>query len=477
MSDVAQLLNQIVWSPFLVALCLLVGLYCSIRTRFIQVWGIPRALKIVWTSRATDRGVSAFQALSMTVMGRVGIGNIAGVAAAIAFGGPGAVFWMWVVALVGAASAFVESTLAQIYKEVGPDGNFRGGPAFYIRKATGRRWLAATFAVLAIVSTGMLLPLVQANGIYTSMYHVWQVSSWHAHLMILVPLAVIVLGGLRRIAHFASTLAPVMALTYVLITGTVIVMHLDQVPQLLGLIVRSAFGAEAAFGAMIGAGLMWGIKRGAFSNEAGHGTGAHAAAAADVKHPVEQGLVQALSVYIDTLVICTATALAILTTGAFNIVDAAGQFIVAGLPGVAPGPAFVQEAMNSVWPGYGAAFVAIAIFAFAFTSIIGFYYIAETNLMYLFGRSRGRGALLFALRCALLLSVSVGINATSVDAWALGEVGFGLVAWINLFVIAILAGTVDRALRDYRKQCASGQHIHFSGAKFGLGLSSVWSAK
>jgi len=395
-------LNGLIWSPALIYLCLGAGLYFSIRTRFMQVRGVREMVRLMWVGDSSHAGVSSFQAFAMSLSGRVGIGNIAGVATAIAAGGPGAVFWMWVMAFLGASTAFVESTLAQIYKEKDDEGRYRGGPAYYIEKAMGQRWYAWLFAVVTIMATGLLLPGVQANGIATSMNVAWGVAPWVIAPLLAFALGLIIFGGVKRIAHFAQIVVPFMAIAYLLLALTIMALNIEQVPSMFALVFKSAFGLDAGFGAVLGLAVQWGVKRGIYSNEAGQGTGPHAAAAAEVSHPAKQGYVQAFSVYVDTLLVCSATAFMILSTGMYNVAGPDGAMIVSNLPGIEAGPGFAQAAVESVLPGYGAGFVALALLFFAFTTIVAYYYMAETNIAYI-NRKIHRPWITQAMRVAMLV--------------------------------------------------------------------------
>src|SRR5690606_15732142 len=269
-------------------------------------------IRLMLNNKSSNAGVSSFQALAMSLAGRVGTGNIAGVATAIAFGGPGAVFWMWVMAFLGASTAYIESTLAQIYKEKDPQGRYRGGPAYYIEKAMGQKWYAWLFAVVTIIACGFLLPVVQVNTLATGMANAFGVPPLLIASGIAIALALIIFGGVKRIATFAEVVVPFMAVAYILVAFVIMVLNPENVVDMLALIFESAFGMHAGFGAMLGLAIEWGVKRGIYSNEAGQGTGPHAAAAAEVQHPAQQGYVQAFSVYVDTLLVCSATAFMIL---------------------------------------------------------------------------------------------------------------------------------------------------------------------
>ncbi len=450
MHDTVTFLNGIIWSRGLIYLCLGVGLYFSIRTRFIQVRGIGEMLRLMLGNRRSTAGVSSFQALAMSLAGRVGIGNIAGVATAIAAGGPGAVFWMWTVAFLGASTACIESTLAQIYKEKDDSGRYRGGPAYYIEKAMGRRWYASIFAFTTVIATGVLLPGVQANGIAVSVQNAWGISTTVTSAAIVVALAVIIVGGVTRIARFAEVVVPFMALGYLLIAVVILVLQADRIPGLLALISQERLRRRGCLSAaMLGLAIEWGVRRGVYSNEAGQGTGPHAAAAAEVAHPAEQGYVQAFSIYVDTLLVCSATALMILATGAYNVNGPDGSRIVSGLPGVETGPAFTQAAVDSAIPGFGASFVAIALLFFAFTTIVAYYYMAETNIQYI-NRTLHRPWTLHALKVAVLAAAALGAIRSADTAWALGDLGVGLMAWLNIVAILDRAATGPRRAAGLR---------------------------
>ena len=477
MEDLINALNAILWSKALIALCLGAGLYFSIRTRFMQIRGVPEMVRLMLNNKSSEAGVSSFQALAMSLSGRVGIGNIAGVATAIAFGGPGAVFWMWVMAFLGASTAYVESTLAQIYKEKDSKGKYRGGPAYYIEKGMGQKWYGWTFAVVTIIATGFLLPGVQANGIAASMVTAWDLPPAVTAAFIVVALGFIIFGGVKRIARFAEVVVPFMALAYMLVALVILLLNVEQVPAMFSLIIKSAFGMEAGFGAMLGLAIEWGVKRGIYSNEAGQGTGPHAAAAAEVEHPAQQGYVQAFSVYVDTLLVCSATAFMILSTGMYNVVGRSGAMLKEALPGIEPGPAFAQNAVESILPGYGAGFVAVALLFFAFTTIIAYYYMAETNIAYI-NRKIHRPWLIFALRIALLAAVTFGCVRTASMSWTLGDIGVGLMAWLNIVAILILQKPALASLRDYEAQHKAGvSKYEFDPAALGIRHAEFWERR
>ena len=468
-------LNNIIWSAPLVYLCLGVGLYFSVRTGFMQL-RVPEMLRLMFRGKRSEAGVSSFQALAMSLSGRVGIGNIAGVATAIAAGGPGALFWMWVMAFLGASTACIESTLAQIYKEKDDEGRYRGGPAYYIEKAMGQKWYAWIFAASTIVATGLLLPGVQANGIATGMRNAWGVAPLVVALPLAALLALIVFGGVKRIARFAEIVVPFMALGYLIVAIVIMVANADALPGMVALVFRSAFGAEAAFGGMLGLAIQWGVKRGIYSNEAGQGTGPHAAAAAEVSHPAKQGYVQAFSVYVDTLLVCSATAFMILSTGLYNVTGPDGALVVSQLPGVEPGPGFAQAAVETVLPGFGAGFVAVALTFFAFTTIVAYYYMAETNVKYI-NRHASRPWMIPLLRVAILGAVILGVVRSAGAAWTLGDIGVGVMAWLNIIAILIVQKPALLALRDYQRQRREGVEPVFDPDRLGIRNAEFWQRR
>ena len=466
-------LNGIIWSSALIYLCLGTGLYFSLRTRFLQVRHFSHMLSIMREGKSSEAGVSSFQALTMSLSGRVGTGNIAGVATAIAIGGPGAVFWMWTVAFLGASTAYIEATLAQIYKELDDNGSYRGGPAYYIEKAMGQKWYAWTFAVATIIAMGFCLPGIQANSIVAAMNNAWEIPALLTATVLAVGLALIVIGGVKRIANFAQVVVPVMAAGYILIAFTVVFLNIDMVPTVTKLIISSAFGLDAGYGAIIGMAVAWGVKRGVYSNEAGQGSGPHPAAAAEVSHPAKQGLVQAFSVYVDTLLICSATAFMILLTGLYNVEGADGTYLYQGLPGVDVGPAYVQAAFDTVLPGFGSSVLAIALLFFAFTTIVAYYYIAETNVMFI-NRKVHRPWLANLLKVLVLTSVMYGGLKSADLAWALGDVGVGLMAWLNIVAIIILQRPALLALKDYEQQLDGGVDPSFDPEALGIKKADFW---
>lgn len=489
-ASIIDTLTGLIWSPALVFLCLGVGVFFTITTLFLQVRCIPDMLRQVKSNEKSGAGVSSFESLMISLAGRVGVGNIAGVATAIAFGGPGAVFWMWTVAFLGSATSFIECTLAQIYKEKDQDtGEYRGGPAYYIEKAykhTGARKFmlvyAIIFAVSMILATSYFMPGIQANGVAAAVTNAWNVPAMVTAVVLSILLAIIIMGGVKRIANFASLVVPFMAVLYILASIIIMFVNFDRIDDVFSLIFRSAFDKEAMFSGMLGSAIMWGVKRGIYSNEAGQGTGPQSAAAAEVSHPAKQGFVQAFAVYVDTLFVCSATAFIIISTDMYKVFegeseDGAVRYAGKLADGVAVGPGFVQEGLNSFASGVGPSFVAVAIALFAFTTVLAYYYMAETNLAY-FNRwipNRSvRQGFIWGLRILVVVSVFIGSVTTPGTAWNLGDIGVGATAWLNIIAIIFLQMPAHKALWDYHKQKKQGIDPVFDPEKLGIKNADFW---
>ncbi|WP_010305785.1 alanine/glycine:cation symporter family protein [Kurthia senegalensis] len=481
MEDFLTKINDSLWSPVMIYGILIVGLIFTFMTRFMQVRFFKDMFVQLSKGEKSSAGVSSFEAMAMALSGRIGVGNIAGTATAIAFGGPGAIFWMWVLGFIGAATAYVESTLAQIYKEE-KDGVFRGGPAYYIHKFSGKKWLGMIFAIVGVVAMAILMPTVQSNAISGAMDNAFGIPAWVSGVLLVLLIGVIIVGGVKRIATAASIIVPFMAGLYILVALIIIVMNFKEIPTVFGLIFSSAFGANEMFSGILGAAIAWGVKRGIYANEAGQGTGPHHAAAAEVSHPVKQGLVQAFSIYFDTFLVCTATAFIVLFTGQYNVQyesgDKAGQFIVENVPGVEAGTPFTQAALEHAFPlaGFGSGFVAIALFFFAFTTIMAYYYIAETNLAYFLEGGKLKISIR-VMQVVFLLGLFYGSIKTSEAAWTLGDIGLGLMVWVNVISLLFLVKPSLIALRDYEEQKKAGKDPVFDPVKLGIKNADYWVKK
>lgn len=464
---IVSAINDIVWSPLLVILLIFAGLFFSYKTGFVQVRRLGLLVKSLFASGAGKKGkrkgISSFEAFCVALSGRVGTGNIVGVATAIALGGPGAVFWMWIIAFFGASTAFVESTLAQIYKFRHETG-FRGGPSTYIEKGLKQKWLGILFALVTVLSCGLLLTTVQANGMSVALTNSYGISSLSAGLFLAAILGLVIIGGAKSVARVASIVTPFMALAYVLISLVIIGLHIHQVPAVLGSIVTGALGIKPVAGGILGSTITMGVKRGIFSNEAGQGGGAIVSASAEVSHPVRQGFAQSFSVYVDTIIVCTATALMILCSGTYNIFDAkTGEMLVSNAPELGDNYVnFTQSAVDSVLAGFGGQFVSIALSFFVFTTIMAYYFYAESSIMYVFDVSKKKNVRLekvcvWLLRFSLLGAAIFGaVRETSV-IWMLGDIGVGLMAWINVIALLALYPKAIKALKDFERQLSEGK--------------------
>lgn len=458
MTDLINLMNDLLWGSILVYLLVGVGIYFTVRLGFIQFRHFGHMFSVLKNSRKADNaGISSFQALCTSLAARVGTGNMAGVAVALTAGGPGAIFWMWLIAMLGMATSFAESTLAQLYKTRDNDGNYRGGPAYYMEKGLGMRWMGVLFSIFLIIAFGLVFNAVQANAIASAMNTAFDFERSYVGVAIVIISAFVIFGGIRKIARTAELIVPVMALAYLAIAIFVMVMNIEKVPDVLALIFKSAFGLqEAAAGGLgyaIAQAMINGIKRGLFSNEAGMGSAPNAAASATPypPHPASQGYVQMLGVFVDTIVICSATVAIILMSGEY-------------VPhGEITGIELTQRALTAQVGDWGGIFVAVAIFFFAFTSIIANYSYAETNLIFLEHNNK-KGLVLF--RIVVLGMVMFGSLATLPTVWALADVSMGLMAIVNLVAIILLSGIVIKLAKDYNRQLDAGKVPTFDSNDF-----------
>lgn len=436
-----DLLNDLIWSKLLIVMLIGLGLYFTIASRFVQFRYFGSMFRIFGEAFQRQPGqLSSFQALMLSVAGRVGAGNIAGVSVAIMLGGPGAIFWMWVVALVGMATSYFECSLAQLYKRREPDGTYRGGPAFYIQHGLGQRWLGVVVSILLLVTFGFGFNAVQSFTVASSLHDTFGLPTIVSGLILTGVIGVIIFGGIKRIASMADVLVPIMAFSYIGMALVVIGMNLSEVPATFAMIFKAAFGLEPAFAGGIGAAIMMGVKRGLFSNEAGLGSAPNVAAVAEVKHPAAQGIVQSLSVFIDTLLVCTSTALIILLSGVYQ-------------PGSEmAGVVLTQTALAAEVGEWGRVFVSIALLLFVFTTLIYNYYLGE-NALGFFSQKRGPVMIYRVLVVALVLWGSVQDLGT---VFAFADVTMGLLAICNLIALALLFKVGLRLMRDYDAQIKAG---------------------
>ncbi len=450
MTDLINLMNDLLWGSILVYLLVGVGIYFTVRLGFIQFRHFGHMFSVLKNSRKADKaGISSFQALCTSLAARVGTGNMAGVAVALTAGGPGAIFWMWLIAMLGMATSFAESTLAQLYKTKDDDGNYRGGPAYYMEKGLGMRWMGVLFSIFLIIAFGLVFNAVQANSIANAMSNAFGWDDLYVGIAVVALSAIVIFGGIKRIAKVAELVVPVMALAYLVLAMFVMLSNLEKLPDVLMLIFKSAFGLqEAAAGGLgyaIAQAMINGIKRGLFSNEAGMGSAPNAAASATPypPHPASQGYVQMLGVFMDTIVICSATVAIILMSGEY-----------VGQATEVTGIELTQRALSSQVGDWGGIFVAVAIFFFAFTSIIANYSYAETNLIFL---EHNHKAGLGIFRIVVLGMVMFGALASLPVVWSLADVSMGLMAIVNLVAIILLSGIVIKLAKDYNRQLSEGK--------------------
>lgn len=438
LNEIINLLNDLMWGYILIAVLIILGVYFSFRTNFVQVRYFGEMFRLLGdkalTTKGGKKGISSFQAFTISAASRVGTGNLAGVATAISAGGPGAVFWMWLIAFIGAASSFIESTLAQVYKIKDKDG-FRGGPAYYMEKGLNMRWMGILFAIIITFCFGLIFNSVQSNTISLAVNQAFGIDRMWTGAIIAILTAIIIFGGIKRIAHVSQIIVPIMAVLYLVLALFIVITNLPEIPGMVALIFQSAFGIQEAVGGGMGAAVMMGIKRGLFSNEAGMGSAPNAAATAAVSHPAKQGLIQTLGVFVDTILICSATAFIIILSGAYSDPDLTGIQLT-------------QAALSSHVGTWAPAFVSVAIFLFAFSSIIGNYYYGETNIEFI---KKSRPAL-FIYRLAVLGMVIFGSIVDLAVVWNLADLFMGVMALINLIAITLLGKVAYAALKDYQLQ-------------------------
>jgi len=440
-------LNDLIWTYILIAVLLILGFFFSIKTKFVQFRLIGEMLRLL-TDKAMissngKKGLSSFQAFCISAASRVGTGNLAGVATAITLGGPGAIFWMWLIAFIGGASSFIESTLAQVYKVKDRDG-YRGGPAYYILNGLKSRWMGIAFAITITLSFGLIFNSVQSNTIAMALEDSFGLNTLVVGFILAGLTAIVIFGGVKRIAHVVQVIVPIMAVAYLILALFVMITNITEIPTVFALIFKNAFGIDQAIGGGMGAAVLYGVKRGLFSNEAGMGSAPNAAATAAVTHPVKQGLIQTLGVFLDTILICSATAFIILLSGAYD----------SGAEGIN----LTQMALSEHIGPWAGAFISLAIFLFAFSSIIGNYYYGETNIEFI----RDNKIILNIYRVAVIAMVIFGSVANLGVVWTLADIFMGVMALINLVAIFLLYKVAITALKDYQEQRKQGKDPVFN---------------
>lgn len=463
MRELLSAVNGVLYYPILIIVLLACGFYFTIRTKFIQFGLLGEAFKVIKEKPEGKDDVSSFQALMVSTASRVGTGNIVGVANAICLGGPGAVFWMWIIALIGGASAFIESTLAQIYKKRGSDGVSYGGPSYYIENAIGSRGLGVLFAVALIATYAVGFNMLASFNLQDSFrvydFYVPGKTSWMIGAILALIAGYCILGGGKRIIKFTSLLVPVMGVIFVIMALVMIVINAKNIPSMFGMIFEDAFNFKAIFGGVAGSALVQGIKRGLYSNEAGMGSAPNAAASASVSHPVKQGLVQMISVFLDTIVICSATAFMSLASGIEPTEELAG----------AP---FVQESLSTVFGPYGNIFITVSLALFAFTTLLGNLYYVDSCLTYLNKKTPSKTFMLcYRIIATILIFVGAGMEMSL--AWDVADFLMGVMCLINIPSIIYLGSIALKALDDYKKQRAEGKNPVFKAEAVGIDTSKL----
>ncbi len=461
LTDKVNTINTFMWSYVLIVLLIGVGIYFSFRTKFVQFRFFKEMFRLLMPNDQDNKdGVSSFQAFCISTASRVGTGNIAGVAMAVAAGGPGAVFWMWLIALIGGASSFVESTLAQIYKTKDKDGNFLGGPAYYIERGLGKRWLGVIFAILTTLCFGLVFNAAQSNTTTLAFTNAFGINPITLGILLSVLTALVIFGGVKRIAKVSEVIVPIFATAYILVAIIVIVLNFKTIPSIFVLIFENAFGIKQFAAGGLGFTIMQGIKRGLFSNEAGMGSAPNAAATATVSHPVKQGLIQTLGVFTDTIVICTCTAFIVLISGNYTGTTLTGIELT-------------QSALSSqIGVVIGTYFLAICTFLFAFSSIVGNYYYGQTNIEFI---SNNKG-ILNIFRSFVVLTVFIGSQASIDLVWNLADLFMAFMAVINLIAILFLGKYAFAALDDYSRQKKAGKDPIFKSSTIpGLKNTEAWN--
>ena len=472
MDFIAGIISSIsgyMYSYILIVLLIAAGLYFSFRTKFVQIRLLTESIKVIAEPKKDKDSISSFQALMVSTASRVGTGNIVGVTGAIILGGPGAVFWMWLIAVLGGASAFVESTLAQIYKKRGSDGSY-GGPAYYIKQALGAPALGGVFAVFLILTyMGGFNALASFNLTdFVKTYVPSENAPLYIGAVVAVLSAIVIFGGGKRISKATQVIVPIMALAYIAVALLMIFLNITSFPSVIASIFSEAFSFSSVAGGLFGAAVMNGIKRGLYSNEAGIGSAPNAAASADVSHPVKQGLVQMLSVFIDTLLICSSTAFMVLCAGLdpSAYVDPAGN-AMSGM--------YIQDSLGVNFGAFGGYFITAALVLFAYTTLVGNYFYAEMNISYLYKNALSNKPFMFCYRLLAVIIIFIGAQFSAGLAWDTADVLMGCMALINVPVCIILGGTAFRALRDYTDRKKSGAPLEFKASDIGIKGTDYWN--
>lgn len=449
---VVDTINAYIWT-ILVYVLLGAGIYFTLKTKFVQFRHFKESMtRMKVGKRASDDAISPFQAFATGLASRVGTGNIAGVAIALVIGGPGAIFWMWITALIGMSSAFIESSLGQLYKVQNKDGSYRGGPAYYITIGLGQKWLGIVFALSLILAFGFVFNAVQSNTMVAATHKAWGWNAQYVGIGLVLIVAPIIFGGIKRVAKVAEKIVPIMAILYLLAVIYMIITNITMVPKVIYLIISEAFNFKAAGGGAVGVftvSMMQGIKRGLFSNEAGMGSVPNAAAASDAYHPANQGLIQMLGVFVDTIIICSCTAFIILLSGVYGTTDATGAELT-------------QMALEAGIGSYGSSFLAIIILLFCFSSIVGNYAYAESNVQFI----KNNKFIMISFRILVLAMVYFGSIQELPLVWNMADASMGIMAFTNLISILLLSPAAFLLLKDFEEQVKAGKNPEFDINKY-----------
>lgn len=478
MVAILEKINGYIWGVPLVSLILCSGLYYSVKMGFPQFRRFKSLIKASTKGNSAQKGLNQLQSFIFTAARTVGVGNIAGMAAGIHYGGPGAIFWLWILAIFGSAIAMIEGILGQSYK-VEVNGQYRGGPAYYIEKGFKNKKigkiLSFFYAVVGVFAVTFLMTAVQSYNIVKGINLAFGFNMVITGLIFSIFLGFIIIGGLKRIGNVAQKISPFIAIIYFVMSLIVIFANINKLPETLILIIKSAFGKDAIIGAMMGQSIIWGIKRGVFANEVGVGSSAITSASAEVDHPVTQGMIGGLSVFMGTFFICTTSALMMLITNSYNVVDKFGNILVENLPGVEYGNGYIIHAINTVFSGFGDAFIAISVLCFASVALLAYYIYAESNLIFLI-KDNKKGVLI--LKIFFIIAVFFG-SILNVDiVWTMGDMAYGMMAWVNVFALIFIGNQGVKIFKDYEKQEKEGIKPVFNGKKLGLNnTSEIWNSR
>ncbi len=454
--------NSIIWATPFIVVMLGGGLFFSMHTKFVQLRLLPTMTRLLISREASDKGTSSFQAFCTALAGRIGPGNITGTALAIYYGGPGSIFWMWMLAILGAATTYVETALAQLYKR-NIDGEWRGGTAYFVQSRFGNRWFSAICALAVLIACSVCFPGPASNQTSAAFKTIFPNSGWLSAIVVTGLLGLIIFGGIKRIARTAEIIVPFMSVIYIGLTVALIFSNLDRVGNAFGMIFMGAFGLDAAFGGILGTTIAWGVQRGVYSNEAGMGLQTYTGATAEVSHPAKAGLVQAAGIYIDTLFVCTATAIMMLVTDCFNVVGADGTFLYIGQGSAdiavfaktgETGVPVVQSAAATLLPTVGPIIIAVCMAFFAFTCLIAYYYLSESSLTFLFrgNTTKTRKTATMVLRVVILLVTFIMSNNSVEAVFNAGDLGCGICAWTNMAALFLMYKPAMKLLKDYEAQ-------------------------